>query len=132
MSCKTNKIIDSASLYKNGLLIDSINVSFDVVICNSVDIKIISNIICCKKTKIKRINFVVENIGDNDIRNGFLKVYITSNNLRLSREFEIFKIESKCKNNVYIDVPFNCCFNYQVSAKVEVDGEIIKEKNSLI
>lgn len=132
MSCKTNKIIDSASLYKNGLLIDSINVSFDVVICNSVDIKIISNIICCKKTKIKRINFVVENIGDNDIRNGFLKVYITSNNLRLSREFEIFKIESKCKNNVYIDVPFNCCFNYQVGAEVEVDGEIIKEKNSLI
>ena len=132
MSCKTYTITDGTSLYKNGLLIDSINVSFDVLICNSVNINITSNIICCRKRKIKRINFVVENVGKNDIRNGFLIVFITSNNFNFSRKFEIFKIESKCKNTVYIDVPFNCCFNYQVRAEVEVDGKIIREENSLI
>lgn len=128
MSCNVKSKIDTSSLYRNGVLINSSDVSFDVLTCNNVNINIIRNVICCGKMKINRITFIVENTEDSDISNGKLNVFVTSINCNLTRTFEIVKIKSKCKDSVYIDVPFNCCFNYSISAQVVIEEKVIKEK----
>ena len=110
------------------MLIDRSDINVDVYKCNEINLVITKNIVCCRKRKFNRINFIVENNGDIDVVNGRLTICISTDNINCDRSFDIYKIGAKCKDIVYVDVPFNCCFNYLVKAQIEIEEEIIKEE----
>lgn len=127
MSCTIKSTKDTSFLYKNGELVSSGDVSFDICKNIEVDVAIIRNIRCCKKNKYNELDFIVENKGNQDIVDGKLNIYVSTNNCDFTRTIDIFNLKSKCKAIINIDIPF-CCLRHFVKAQIEIEGEVIKEE----
>ena len=132
MWSKIKEVKDTSSLYKNRVLLKENITSFNIEESYDIEIYITKKVICCGKRKFNRIILEVANNGEDSLENGGLKVNVTSNNYNVSNDYEIIRIDKNCSDNVFLDVPFNCCFNYLIKVLIEINGEIIKEKNMFL
>ena len=81
MNCELKTILDSSSLYRNGVLINYATISFVVEKCVNVNLSISSGFVCCMGKQLTRICFNVRN-NDNRFLQGAILMEQTLNHLK--------------------------------------------------
>ena len=123
MNCQTFTRIDTSSLYKNNRLIAQVSVLFLIRNCQDSQINIRKNIFCCFNKRYVRVVFNLSNVAEFD--NTVLWVCVMDNCYnKFSKKF----IVCRYKNNYYIDLPYPCCKQYLIKARLVQNDILIQEE----